>query len=402
MPKSKPLSRESKQAVAAMEVHGTQVKAAKALGIARQTLQSRLADAGWSPPEKPAQRAEPLDVVEEHSLKRRVKSLEQQNKALVERLSLAASETSAEQFLANTTLAPPEWLTPKPKKGSKHHATISVLLSDTHFDEVVDAAEMAGVNAYNRQIAEIRLRRFFEGTIKLSRNYIGGVEIDGIVCMLGGDILTGEIHDELIETNEAPAADSVVYWAERIASGIHMLREEFGNVLVPAVGGNHDRSSKVKKFKRRVRSSYGWLLYKMIEKEFKNDPRVTLMIPDSPDCAFPIYGYNHLLNHGDEFHGGGGVGGNAVPIIRGDLKKQKRYASVGQPYHYSWYGHWHTRRRYGTIGVNGSLIGYNEYAAGNNFDFELPQQSLAVNTPERGITIEAPIYCHSEEEKKFW
>lgn len=395
-----------RQAIKAVESNGNSVAlAAKELGISRTTLQSRLESAGWVRPEpsrKPKPQEEKLDAVEEHRLKQRVRALEAEKKDLAARLSRADSEMFAWTAVANSTLAVPNWTTPKKTKGGKHHAIISAMLSDTHFDEVVDAGEMGGVNAYNREIAERRLKRFFEGGIKLSRNYISGVRIDGVVCMLGGDILTGEIHDELIQTNEAPTTDSVVYWAERVSAGIGMWADEFGHVLVPAVVGNHDRSQKKKQFKRKVRSSFGWLLYKMVEKEFKNDSRVSFLIPDSADCRFQIYDRWHLLNHGDEFQGGGGVGGNAVPIIRGDLKKQKRYASVGQPYDYSWYGHWHTRRRYGTIGVNGSLIGYNEFAAGCNFDFELPQQSLAVNTPERGITIECPIYCHSEEEKKFW
>jgi transposase-like protein len=404
---NRPLSDKLKrQAIEAVEANGNNVsKAARALKVNRATLQARLREAGWNHPgvEKPEKpQPEQLDVVQEHQLKLRVKALEAEKRDLVHRLSHAASEMSAWTAVGSTDLRVPEWIRPKKTKGVQHHATISALLSDTHFDEVVDAAEMGGVNAYNRAIAEVRLKRFFEGTIKLSRNYIAGVKIDGIVGMLGGDILTGEIHPELEQTNEAPCADSVVHWAEQLAAGVHMWREEFGYVHLPCVVGNHDRSKQKKQFKRRVRSSFGWLVYKMLEKEFKDDPKVTFLIPDAPDARFQIYDRWHLLNHGDEFYGGGGVGGNAVPIIRGDLKKQKRFASVGQPYDYSWYGHWHTRRRFGTIGVNGSLIGYNEFAAGCNFDFELPQQSMAINTPERGITIECPIFCHSEAEKKFW
>ena len=35
------------------------------------------------------------------------------------------------------------------------------MLSDTHFDEVVKAAEMNYVNAYNRRIADLRLETYF-------------------------------------------------------------------------------------------------------------------------------------------------------------------------------------------------------------------------------------------------
>jgi hypothetical protein len=49
----------------------------------------------------------------------------------------------------------PRWLTPKsPAKG--HRATLNLLLTDTHFDEVVDPAQIDGLNAYNREIAVMR------------------------------------------------------------------------------------------------------------------------------------------------------------------------------------------------------------------------------------------------------
>ena len=40
--------------------------------------------------------------------------------------------------------------------------------------------------------------------------------------------------------------------------------------------------------------------------------------------------------------------------------------------------------------VNGSLIGYNEYAY-NNYGFEPPRQALRITHPERGITFHMPV-----------
>ena len=59
---------------------------------------------------------------------------------------------------------PPKWLTPKKPRG-KHHATLVAILSDTHFDEVVNPDEVGGLNAYNRVIATQRLERWAEGVI---------------------------------------------------------------------------------------------------------------------------------------------------------------------------------------------------------------------------------------------
>ena len=66
MPKAKnqsDVSLPQSQAVLAMKLHGTQIAAARALGISRQTLQSRLHDAGWTaPPRQPRAAAVPQPV----------------------------------------------------------------------------------------------------------------------------------------------------------------------------------------------------------------------------------------------------------------------------------------------------------------------------------------------------
>ena len=58
-----------------------------------------------------------------------------------------------------------------------------------------------------------------------------------------------------------------------------------------------------------------------------------------------------------------------------------------------WCGHWHQLVQTPSLIINGSLKGVDEYAFINNFSFEQPQQALAVITPERGITIQAPVFC---------
>ena len=42
-----------------------------------------------------------------------------------------------------------------PKKAKGHRATACLLITDTHFDEDVDPAQVDGINAYDRTIAEV-------------------------------------------------------------------------------------------------------------------------------------------------------------------------------------------------------------------------------------------------------
>ena len=89
----------------------------------------------------------------------------------------------------------PDWLRKSKGKAEAHRATLVAFLSDLHAGEVVRPEEMGGYNAFNLNIADLRLQRFFEKTIDLARTYFAGVTYDGIVLALGGDLVSGDIHE---------------------------------------------------------------------------------------------------------------------------------------------------------------------------------------------------------------
>lgn len=285
---------------------------------------------------------------------------------------------------------PPKWLTPKPARNG-HHATLVAVLSDTHFDEVVNPSEVGGLNAYNRVIATQRLERWAEGVIKLARHYLTGVTYDGAVVMLGGDLFSGNLHD-LAETNEDTQFGSLLYWSEQLAAALQLIADEFGRLHVPVVVGNHGRMTHKPRTKLRARDNLDYLLGHMLARQLRSDS-ITFDIPDGTDAWVPVYGVTHLLTHGDQTTGGGGVGGIWPPIMRMAGRKAQRYAAEGRTFETMVMGHWHqliSAPEQGLI-VNGSLKGYDEYAAVSNFRPEQAQQALWLVTPERGITLSAPV-----------
>jgi hypothetical protein len=293
-------------------------------------------------------------------------------------------------------LKPPKWTTPaKPKR---HNAIVASILSDLHFDEVVRPDEIGGLNAYNRHIAEVRLRLWADKLIEVSRHYIAGVDLEGAVVMLGGDIFSGNLHD-LAETNEDTMMGSLLHWSEQIAAALTLVADEFGRVHVPVVVGNHGRMTRKPRTKLRARDNVDWALGHLVARHFHGDKRVTVTVTDDPDQLVPIYDTMHLLTHGDQVTGGGGIGGIWPPIMRMAARKQQRYSGVGTPFDVIVMGHWHQLISAPTQGliVNGSLKGYDEYASLNNFRAEPPQQAMWLVTPERGITMTAPIFCHDRK-----
>lgn len=318
----------------------------------------------------------------------------------VQRL-LASSEKELEQqkklLDRYATIKPadmkvPAWLTPK-KASKVHRATPVLMLSDLHLDEVVDLHEMDGINEYNREIANVRLERTVNGTVDLLKNYVSGVHYDGMVVALLGDVLTGEIHDELARTNEAPTAASVVYWVPRLASALRHLAEEFGRIYVPCVDGNHDRYYPKTPRKKRAESSFAWIIYNWLADTCRDDNRISFGISTSPEQLINVYGTRFLLSHGDGFRSQGGVGGLYPSMLKWLLKKHQLYSQTKNDFDFALLGHWHQLLWGPDFIVNGSLKGYDEYAKDGGFGYQVPQQALFTVTPERGIVQRLSVHA---------
>jgi len=291
----------------------------------------------------------------------------------------------------------PKWLTKRTPKGDKI-ATLCSILSDTHFDEVVNPAELDGRNAYDRRIAELRLEKYFAGICRLSADYLTGMTYDGLVLMLGGDLVSGDIHEELTETNAASMLDTVLHWSGQIAAGLELVADTFGSVHVPVVVGNHGRRSRKPRMKGRARDNFDWMIGQILASQFDGDPRVTFEIPDGTDCLVQVHDTRFLLTHGDQVSGGGGIGGIWPPIMRMVAKKRVRHQFDAVVM-----GHWHQLLMAPTAGVivNGSLKGEDEYAAVMNFAPERAQQALWTVAPEHGVTFSAPVFC-DDRKKEGW
>jgi hypothetical protein len=340
-----------------------------------------------------------LEDEKAEGLERRVAELERDRAELRRQLSRETSRTGELEVLLQrgTQLRPadqrvPSWVKPRRRSGA-HVATPVLMLSDLHLDEVVDPAEMDGLNAFDRDIAHARLERTVNKTVDYLRRYTAGATLNGIVVALLGDIITGAIHEELAKTNESPVPDTIVHWVPALASALTYLADELGQVFVPCVDGNHDRLGKRIQYKQRALESFAWIIYHWLADTLRDDDRITFSISAAPEQIVPVYDTRFLLAHGDAPRGGGGIGGIWPPIVRWVTKKHDTLASQGRPFEYALIGHWHQEVWGANFVINGALKGYDEYARGNAFRFEPPKQCLFLVTPERGVSTRTAIFC---------
>ena len=271
--------------------------------------------------------------------------------------------------------------------------------SDWHWGEVVRIDEMAGLNEFNHDIALRRVDRLVNGTIALLRDYAGlNPTYPGIYVCLGGDFFSGAIHDELVETNWCPVAGQAFQLKEVIAGALLRMADEFGEIHVPCVVGNHGRNAKRPRAKLRVQENSEYWLYRALADFFATDTRFHFVVAEQTDVDFAIYGHRFKLSHGDALgvKGGDGQIGALGPIVRGALKTNASERHVRREFDTLLIGHWHAYQPAGVLVptvVNGSLKGYDEYA--RTFlraPYSRPAQALLLVSPKHGLAAQWPVY----------
>jgi hypothetical protein len=313
--------------------------------------------------------------------------------------SLAAEIRETAFGLAQAHLQSPTWASsPTGVHGSAGVPTL--LLSDFHWGEVVLAEEVWGTNEYDLETAARRLRRVIDTACYLLDEVVVSPEgYPGIVLALAGDMVSGGIHEELLATDAKPPAACVVDLAEQLAAAIDRLADTFGRVFIPCVTGNHGRTTRRTWKKKRVETSWDWMLYLMLEQRFAGDDRVKFAVSQDTDVLYSVAGKSYLLTHGDELgvRGGNGIIGALGPIMRGRHKIASANADLGREHDVLVMGHWHQYINLRHVIVNGSLKGYDEYARASRFSYEPPTQALWITHPEHGVTISMPVFADDEE-----
>lgn len=295
----------------------------------------------------------------------------------------------------------PEFMASIKSSSADNHVVFCTILSDTHFSEVVNPAHVNNVNVYNREIAKGRLQTYFEKIVSITSNYIKGITMDGIVLCLGGDMVSGIIHEELKETNEKHMLEECVYWADNIVSGIKYIHDKLKRpIYIPCVVGNHGRLTKKPTYKYRAEDNLDYLMYLLIQKSLQEYSDITVDIARSSEIPFTVYDTTYILCHGDEFRGGKGISGIYTPISLGRMRKQERELSLNRTYDILLMGHFHQLLYGGNFIINGSLIGANEYSYMNSMKVEPPQQAFWLSSP-RGITMFGPIFVESYQNHGF-
>ena len=373
----------------------TQAAAAHMLGIQPRQLRERLSEA-----KAKGLTTESKLITQEAKMRLQMATLKAENRSLLRALEEEERTRAAILGLDDLNPEPPAWL--QSERIIDAPGTPMTIWSDWHWGERVFRDQVGGVNQFNRRIAKERVRNLVEKTIRLTMDYMVKPEYPGFVVCLGGDMITGGIHEELRETNEGTVQQCLLEVEEHLIAGLSRMADVFGHVFVPCVVGNHGRDTLKPRAKHRAYTSHEWLMYRRLARHFQGDKRLLFQVPDETDAYFKVYGHRFLLTHGDALgvKGGDGIIGALGPITRGTIKVGRSEAQIGRDFDTLIMGHWHTyipRSDAVHVIVNGALKGYDEYArVGLRVPYSRPSQALWFVHPAYGITCQWPIFLDAQ------
>lgn len=278
----------------------------------------------------------------------------------------------------------------KPAIRGKKEACAVAIASDWHVGELVDPITVNDRNSYNPEIAQERGLRYFRNVLRLLEQQRSGATIKTMVLGLLGDMMTGYIHEELVETNPLSPTEEILLLKEMLVSGIDFLLEHGGltKIVIPCCYGNHGRTTLKRRVQSGAKNSYEWLLYKVLEGHYEKEDRIEFIVADGSHVYVEVFGVMIRFHHGDDVRFQGGVGGLSIP-----LRKACHGWDTFKPAQLTIIGHWHQFVDFGFAIVNGSLIGYNAYALSIKATFEEPRQAFfLIDKARERKTVVAPIF----------
>jgi hypothetical protein len=325
------------------------------------------------------------DEIEAHVGKKRDKVDEDRFKRLLE-----AHERLQRAFQAKTTIgeAQPQTHLIRPHKGSGGEATIVALLSDMHLEETVKPENTNGLGNYNLELAEKRFDQYFRVLLHLIQLEQKNTEIRTLVLAILGDAISGDIHDELLETCSLQPMQAVIKAQDWIVSGINfLLKNSKLNIVLVCHSGNHARTTKKSRHTTEPGHSLEFLMYNNLQRLFAHEKRTKWIVPEGYLSYLNVYGTKLAFHHGHNVKYGGGVGGITISMNKAIAQwNRSKQADI------YCCGHFHQVFDGGNFVVNGSMIGYNAFAVAIKAAYERPAQIMFAIHSKLGKYMTRQIY----------
>ena len=163
---------------------------------------------------------------------------------------------------------------------------------------------IGGFNRFNYNIACERVKTLTNKVLSWTKMHRSMYKVDELVVIATGDMISGEIHDELRRTNEFPAPEQCVKAAMLISKMVNELSSSFKKVRVEyIVADNHSRTTKKIEFAPGT-NSYNYIVGTMAKILLRDNPTVEFNVYPEIQHVIKVEGLQYLITHGNSIRGG--------------------------------------------------------------------------------------------------
>ena len=301
-------------------------------------------------------------------------------------------------------------------KGNSVQSMIAPL-TDTHIGDNVESEEMMGLNEYNIDIFNKRLYGWANQVITLAELRRNSAEVGELIVPMLGDMISGDIHEELARTNNDHCMGQMIRGANLISQALMLIAPHFDKVRVPCVVGNHGRMTRKPPMKNKY-MDWDYMLYQWISVFCQNQKNIEFHIPKTFMTTIDVCNRNILLAHGDFISGGGsgtainrGVSNmRNVLSFRKGLKEELNHIqdnsleNVPDNYDSALLGHFHRIDEIdigtGAVHICGCMKGGDEFAMQRVQAINKPRQLVLYYHPKYGEIGKEIIYLNRYDSRK--
>ena len=310
---------------------------------------------------------------------------------------------------------PLKYLNNSDKTPFGHQKQIMVTpLSDTHIGEHVFKDQMRGLNEYNFEIFNKRMYGWANQILKHTSYRRQIAPVDELIIPMLGDMISGDIHEELARSNMANCMEQMIRGASIIGQALMYLAPHYTKIKVPCVVGNHGRMTRKPPMKDKY-MDWDYMLYQWMASFCANQENIEFKIPKSFITTFKVHDKVVLITHGDCISGAGSSGAilNSITKLRSVFQFRKSLQreiegaldeAVEQEFDSVMIGHFHRIDELdigtGELHICGTMKGPDEFALQRLQAATKPKQLVTYWHPRYGYIGKDIIYLNRYDSSK--
>ena len=285
--------------------------------------------------------------------------------------------------------------------GSKPQVMIAPL-TDTHVGDNVKKEQNLNLNEYDIDLFSKRMWGWANQVLNLAEYRRNSCHVDELVIPMLGDMISGDIHEELARTNIDNCMMQMIIGAYVISQSIAFLSPHFDNIKIKAVVGNHGRMTRKIPSKDRY-MDWDYMLYQWVGVFLRNHKNIDIAIPKSFSHVFEVAGRRILIMHGDSIAGGGAQ--TSIKRAVANLREVMQYNNIAvtdnsfesyDSFDDVLIGHFHRVDEMdigtGSLHICGTPKGGDEYVISRLHLISRPKQIVLYYHPEYGQVGKEVIY----------